>query len=78
MKVTCQINQTTLKPVFVTFDDEKEFLDANNLTIAKIKAETIQLMDQFEDQHLADMYRNIHKTIMKSKKEKHIQFYNEL
>lgn len=78
MKVTCQINQTTLKPVFVTFDDEKEFLDANNWTIAKIKAETIQLMDQFEDQHLADMYRNIHKTIMKSKKEKHIQFNNEL
>ena len=73
-------SKSSLKPIFVTHEGEKMYLDVNNWTISKIRSESANILDQFADQELAQMYRESYKknNAKWKKDQQHISFYNEV
>ena len=68
----------SLKPIFVTFDDEKEFNDVNGWTKSKLALKTFELINDFIDSDLLSYYESCHTAIKSALKCDQVQFYYEV
>ena len=64
-----------IKPVFVTYEDEKVYNDISTWKIEKIRRNIDAVLNELEDN---DEYRNVYLRMKSANKQKLINFYEEL
>lgn len=66
-------------PIFITYQDEINFNDANNWTISKLKLEILSLINNIVDEDLTLFYSNhFKKNFTNANKTSHVNLYEEL